>query len=138
MLHTMRYDLLTKEYISWFEILADSDIYRQYRITFWGTWYDVNLIISADILVNIDDMANVSYIDGRNWRYRHKIIGGYLDFKLWYIWLKSLMSNEYRAETTQVTSVYIIIPVLVFKLLRSSCEGKTSIYYQVTYLQHIA
>jgi len=29
--------------LTWFQISADSDIYRQYRIGFWGIWYILTL-----------------------------------------------------------------------------------------------
>ena len=35
--------------LPWFQISADSDTYRRYRIWFWGARYDINPIISADI-----------------------------------------------------------------------------------------
>jgi len=39
----------TQQTLTWFQILADSDTYRRYRIWFWGARYDINPIISADI-----------------------------------------------------------------------------------------
>ena len=40
-------------------MLVDSDTYWRYRIEFWRTRYDINLIISVDIA----DMADISDID---------------------------------------------------------------------------
>ena len=52
-----------------FQILADSHIYRQHRIRFWGTPYDIKSVISADIETNITDMADIADINGRYWQY---------------------------------------------------------------------
>ena len=52
-------------YASWFQILTDSDMYWQY-IGYWGTHYDIDLIMSADIEA---DIADIFDIDGRYLRY---------------------------------------------------------------------
>jgi len=57
---------------AWFQISADSDTYRRYRIGFWGTLYDINLIISAEIRANIADMADISNIDVQYGLYLHR------------------------------------------------------------------
>ena len=46
-------------FFPWFQILTDSDLYRQYHIGTWDTWYDINPIISADIEADISDIAHI-------------------------------------------------------------------------------
>jgi len=55
--------------IALFQILAHSDIYRQFCIGFWGIWYNINLVWSANIRANIVDLNDILDIDGRYWRY---------------------------------------------------------------------
>ena len=50
---------------SWFQISADFNTYRQYRIGLWDTGYDINPIIPVDTGPNIVDMAEIADIDER-------------------------------------------------------------------------
>jgi len=52
--------LLRVWFEAWFQISADSVIYRQYCIRFWGTWWDIIPIISANI------GGDIAYIDTNN------------------------------------------------------------------------
>ena len=65
-----------------FQILADSDIYWQHRIGFWGTWYDISPIISTDI----NEMADTINIDDRYFKY----------------WFKKLLTNIKKDTDTKI------------------------------------
>jgi len=49
--------------------LANSDIYRQYRIGLWVTRYDIKPIISTDIGDGIANMADIATVNARYGRY---------------------------------------------------------------------
>ena len=55
---------------TWFQISADSDTYRRYRIGFWGTKYDISGIISVKTGTNIADSAEIANIDNQYWYYK--------------------------------------------------------------------
>ena len=48
--------------MSWFKISTNYDTYQQYRIKFWGIRYDIDPIISTDIVADIGDMADIDDI----------------------------------------------------------------------------
>ena len=45
--------------------IIDSHVYRQYLIGTWGTLYDINSNISADIRADINNVDDIADIDAR-------------------------------------------------------------------------